>query len=190
MSAEIERYAALIEPLRASARSEDPAWNGTPFDWVRRLPSPRRRGAIGEALLAAILVEAGVTIERSPDPESDRLVGGIASEIKCAFRCERGRYTFMQIRPTHAFERLLLLGISPDRLDLYDLPRDVAIAAARRQHLGASGSGETLLLAFPADTPPASFAEYGGELSTGIARIVERCDPVSAARRDDGRSAS
>jgi hypothetical protein len=72
--------------------------------------------------------------------------------------------------------------VSPDRLDLYDLPRDVAIAAGRRQHLGASGSGETLLLAFSADDPPASFLPYGGPLATGIARIVARCVAVSAVK--------
>lgn len=179
MATDLVRLATLIAPLRPEAERDDPAWRGSPFDWVRRLPSPKRRGAIGEKLLTAILHEAGIPVEATDSIESDRCVGGLRTEIKTAFRSRSGRYTFMQIRPAHDFERLLLFGISPDRLDLYDLAKSEMLPHARRQHIGAHGSGETRLFFMPADAPPAWLAPFGGELEVALGLMRARLAATS-----------
>ena len=169
--------AAVAAPFRDELERADAAWADCPLDWVRRLPSPKRRGTLGERILSAYLVEHGIAVERTPDVEADRLVGGRRMEIKTAFRSGAGTYTFMQVRPAHDYTDLLLFGISPDTAHLWIVPKHVALPHTRPQHGGASGSGETRLLVIRAAAPPDWLSAWGGELDDAVARLALGAPP-------------
>lgn len=77
MDPDAQLLAALsLELERDYASSTDESWAGTPFAWVRTMSS-RRRGAIGEKLVAGWFAAKGANVVRSPDSEADRIIENI-----------------------------------------------------------------------------------------------------------------
>lgn len=154
---------------------DDSAWAGSPFEWLKKIPSSRTRGKAGEMLVERWCQAMGLTVERSPDSECDRVIEGHRIEIKMSTLWATGDYRFSQIREQD-YSHCLCLGISPFAAHGWLLPKAVLrrhVIGHMGQHTGGDAA-ETSWLGFDAASPLPWMRRYGGsldELMTRLARL-------------------
>jgi hypothetical protein len=161
--------AATLAPDYAPA-TDDP-WLGSPFQWIRVLPSGTR-GTIGVALVAGWCATKGFDVVHSRSSQADRIVHGHRFEIKLSTLWKNGRYAFQQLRDQD-YDYAFCLGVSPFEAHAWLIPKTVLkqyVIGHMGQHTGASGS-DTAWLRFKADKPYDWMAPYGGRLAD-VARLL------------------
>jgi hypothetical protein len=149
------------------------AWEGSPFGWIRSAAS-RRRGAIGEKLVAGWASANGFAVERSPDSEADRVIRGQRIEVKFSMLWETGIYKFQQVRDQD-YAHLFCLGISPFEVHAWMVPKEVLrehVIGVQGQHTGASGADTAWFSVLPAH-PPAWLSPWGGTLEEAKVLLEE-----------------
>ncbi|MCX7897442.1 MAG: hypothetical protein N2441_06175 [Rhodocyclaceae bacterium] len=176
--------ATLADTLRNDylKNKEDDPWLGSPFAWIRTLPS-RQRGKVGEQLIAGCCRELLLEVEDSPDSQADLIIEGRRVEIKFSTLWESGAYTFQQIRNQN-YEFIICLGVSPFLAQCWVIPKIVLheyVIGHTPQHAGREGT-DTYWLSFPAESPPAWIAPYGGQLSDAFAILMTWRRPSSPRR--------
>ena len=149
-------------------------WRGSPFDWIRRTSSARRKGAIGERLVAGYLACKGFDVTRSPDAEADRIIAGKRAEIKMSTLWDSGSYRFQQLRD-QAYEFVVCLGISPFDAHCWALPKSEIMKHWRAgdiasQHGGSRGQ-DTAWIEVNPDDVPSWLAKHGGRLTDAVTSI-------------------
>ena len=168
---EVRILAAISQALKVEYIDDDRSWEDSPFGWIRLHPS-RKRGAIGEKLVAGWLASRDFNISRSPDSDADRIVEGKRVEIKFSTLWASGGYKFQQLRDQN-YDIAVCLGIRPFDANCWVLPKADILRLwkdeqiIRTQHGGANGA-DTAWLAFQADDPPEWLSKYGGTLSDGL----------------------
>ena len=173
---EVRRLATASAILSAGFETAGDGWDGSPFAWIKRWPSSRTRGKIGEDLVAAWLAGRRFTVARSPDSDADRVVEGKRVEVKLSTRWKNGGYKFQQIRDQD-YEVLICLGLCPFDAHCWAVPKSEVLrrwrdgaAGISSQHGGAAGT-DTAWLSFQHADPPAWLAPFGGSLRNGLASI-------------------
>ena len=141
---------------------QDRIWNGSPFDWIRRLPS-RRKGKIGEQLVSGWCATQGFDVTSSRDSDADRIIAGRRVEIKMSTLWKSGIYKFQQLRDQD-YSYVMCIGISPFDAQCWVIPKDVIWVNTPPQHGGSRGT-DTRWLSFKAVNPPEWLAEYGGRFN-------------------------
>lgn len=129
-------------------------WIGSPFEWILALPS-RSKGAVGEKLVAEWCIHNGLLVERSPSTQADRIINGHRIEIKLSTLWAGNSYRFQQIRDQD-YEHLLCLGLSPNEVHCWLLPKDLLHKYVIRhmgQHTGATGKDTAWLEVNPLSVP-------------------------------------
>lgn len=111
---EVEILATYSGCLQSDYDKDDPAWRSSPFDWIKKINSSRRKGTIGEKLISGYLACKGFDVNRSPDSEADRIVGGKRVEIKMSTLWEAGHYKFQQFRDQN-YDFVVCLGLSKSK---------------------------------------------------------------------------
>jgi hypothetical protein len=147
-------------------RADVSPWDGSPFEWILR-QSSRRRGAIGEKLVAGWSAAKDFDVLKPRNSDADRIINNVRVEIKTSTLWENGQYKFQQIRDQE-YDFLFALGISPFDAHAWLIPKH-ALMNGRKigltgQHTGAQGT-DTSWLGFRATTPPDWLDPYGGSLS-------------------------
>lgn len=150
-----EKYAKQLE-----------GWTGSPFAWILTLPS-RTRGAVGEEIVAAWLTSNGSKVSRASHTGCDRIVDGENMEIKFSTRWKTGGFKFQQLRDQD-YASVFCLGVSPNDVQAWLIPKAVAWDHATPQHGGRLGT-DTKWLCFQADSPPNWLSAYGGSLADVLA---------------------
>lgn len=169
----LANYSTLLEKDYGEPKD---IWAGSPFAWIRSQPS-RKKGAIGEKLVAGWLAAKGFDVVRSPDGDADRVVNGARAEIKFSTLWASGYYKFQQLRDQD-YLFAICLGVSPFDAHCWVLPKDVIISQWRigdglvTQHGGRRGS-DTAWLNVDPSSPPAWLRDYGGRLSDA-AKLVTK----------------
>src|SRR5689334_9281275 len=91
---EVRALASISSTLAAEYRQEgENIWEGSPFEWIRT-QSSRRRGKIGEQLLAGFLAARDFTVGPSRSSDADRRVNDKLVEVKFSTLWESGVYKF------------------------------------------------------------------------------------------------
>ena len=152
-------------------------WDASPFGWIRREPS-RRKGAIGEALVRDWAAQEGMQVEPAIDSGHDCRIDGMAIEVKFSLVWGGGEFVFQQIRD-QSYEVACLLGLEPQRVHLWAVPKQVLWENATGQHMGAAAQ-DTRWLRFSAVQPSTWLEPFGGPLPEARAALEK-------ARRDLGR---
>lgn len=172
---EVQLLAALAEGLTTEYQTEeDLSWSRSPFGWIRK-QSSRRKGAIGEKLVAGWCAARDINVLRSPDAEADRILEGVRTEIKFSTLWENQSYRFQQIRDQD-YELLVCLGISPFTAHAWVFEKEFlvsntgALAGLSGQHRGAEGRDTTWLSVSPADVHT-WMETFGGDLRTAMQRL-------------------
>lgn len=109
-------------------------WEASPFGWIRREPS-RRKGSIGEALVRDWATQEGTQVERPTDSGHDCRINGLLIEVKFSLVWAGGQFVFQQIRD-QSYEVACLLGLEPQRVHLWAVPKLVLWKHATGQHTG------------------------------------------------------
>lgn len=173
--------AATIQ-LDYAPASEDP-WAGSPFQWILAQPS-RRKGAIGEQLVAGWCAAKGFDVVRSGDSEADRIIEGHRVEITFSTLWAGGGYKFQQIRDQR-YEYLFCIGVAPFDAHAWLIPKPVLlehVIGHTGQHTGAAGT-DTAWLGFNAANPYPWMAPYGPRLSDVRRLLQENGRGPHAVRR-------
>lgn len=166
-------FEAAREELSAAA-SEDP-WSTSPYKWLRELQS-RTRGKAGEQIIAGWLTSEGFTVGKASSSNSDRSVELTQVEIKLSTQWDSGEFRFQQIRDQD-YRFVILLGVMPQELKVWILPKKVALKHSTPQHTGKGGA-ETRWLAFDATNPPKWMSRYGGNAQDAIAAVRRYLQPT------------
>ncbi|TSC71591.1 MAG: hypothetical protein G01um101438_1022 [Parcubacteria group bacterium Gr01-1014_38] len=156
--------AATLKGDYVKIDAEDP-WAGSPFAWIRTQAS-RRRGKIGEQLIAGWCAAKGLDVVGSDDLESDRIINGRRVEIKFSTPWNTGFYKFQQLRYQN-YDYAICLGISPFDADCWVLSKKILrshVLGHTPQHAGRSGK-DTFWLTVKVGKPPPWLRSCGGTLA-------------------------
>ncbi len=149
-------------------------WEGSPFQWIVHTRSSRRKGAIGERLVAGWAAAKDLDVVRSPNSEADRVIDGHLVEIKFSTLWENGTYTFQQIRE-QTYDVLFCLGISPFDAHAWVIPKAVLrehVIGMTGQHTGAAGQETAWMKDVDPSNPPSWLRPYGGTLREAFSVLV------------------
>ncbi len=158
---ELAKFVQVAEAVSKEYAANLEGWTGSPFLWILTLPS-RAKGAAAEKIIDSWLTDNGFRVQRATHSGCDRIVNGINLEIKFSTLWKSGGYKFQQLR-NQDYEFVFCLGISPEQVHAWLVPKAVAWEHAIPQHGGSVGT-DTKWLGFQADNPPHWMSEYGGSL--------------------------
>ena len=173
---EVQVLAGISAVLQAEYASEETAWIGSPFAWIKTRPS-RQVGAIGEKLVAGWLAARDFNVARSPDSDADRIIENMRVEIKFSTLWKTGLYKFQQLRDQR-YELVICLGVSPFSAHCWAIPKTEILHQWREggglssQHGGAAGSDTAWLSVIPGSEPD-WLQPFGGTLSDGLRKVAE-----------------
>jgi hypothetical protein len=148
-----EAFATLANGVRAQFVPAVDPWAGSPYRWLKDLPTATRSKA-AVTLLAAWLSRAGIPVVRRSGPGGHQLVSGVDRvEVKLSTAWATGEYRFQGVHDGPV-ERFALLGVSPDQVHLWLVPR----AAAVDRLEGSAG-----WISVCAAAPPGWLSRFGGD---------------------------
>ena len=141
-------------------------WRRSPFNWLLTL-APGTRGAIARRMVEEWVAALGLSAHQMTDHRQRYVVvEGKRIQVKFSTLWNNGEYRFQQIRDQD-YDYVLCLGISPDDVHTWLIPKDEMLEHLRGragQHTGA-GAHETYWISVaPAGGEP-WLADYGNQLS-------------------------
>ncbi|MBI2899390.1 MAG: hypothetical protein HYY17_04350 [Planctomycetes bacterium] len=155
--------------LQTDCATDDLAWEGSPFAWIKSRPS-RLRGKIGGQLAAGWCAARGLDVTAAPDCECDRMIGGLRAEVRFSAWSAQGGYTFQPFRDQR-YDVAVCLGVSPFDAHCWVIPKDVLmrhVIEHTPQHTGARGRDTFWIHALDPANAPDWLASYGGRLKRAI----------------------
>ncbi|MCD6303030.1 MAG: hypothetical protein J7M15_05855 [Anaerolineae bacterium] len=169
---DVRMLASIAEALRGDYvnREQEAQWAGSPFDWIRKTSS-RRKGKIGEQLVAGWCAAKGFSVSASGDSEADRVIVGFRTEIKLSTLWGNGGFKYQQIRDQE-YDIAICLGIMPFDARCWILPKKVLyenVIGHTLQHMGRYGSDTFWIAVENPDRLPRWMSPYGGRLSEAFA---------------------
>lgn len=174
---------SISQSLEGEYRARADEWEGSPFAWLRRIPS-RQRGAVGERLVAEWLTRRGFKVARSGDPEADRIVEGSRVEIKFSTLWQNGSYAFQQIRDQR-YDIIVCLGVAPSDAHCWVMPKADVMRLWREESVihtqhGGAGGIDTAWFRVKPTAVPEWLVPFGGTLSEAFHVLARRCggDPL------------
>lgn len=163
-TSDFELLATAANYIRADFQEDRLAWEGSPFEWVLKLP-PGSKGKLGKQLVFQWCALKGLAVDRSPDSEADMLINGHRVEIKFSTLWKVGIYKFQQIREQN-YEYSVCLGISPKEAHCWVVSKSILrqnVIGHLGQHTGLSGQ-ETAWFPVNPNNPPGWLTTCGGTL--------------------------
>jgi len=180
---EVRALATIAATLAVDyAPSENDPWEGSPFKWIRSLPS-RTVGAIGEQLVAGWSAAKGFDVTRTGNSDADRIIEGHRIEIKFSTLWKSGGYKFQQIRDQE-YDFCFCLGVSPFDAHAWLIPKAVLleyVIGHMGQHTGAGG-GDTAWLGFDVGNEYEWMKPCGGTLAE-VRQLLESAGRGNHTRR-------
>ena len=164
ISDEFNLLASAASYIKPEFDKVSSAWQGSPFEWVLRLPSASK-GKLGKRLVYQWCGIKGLSIDSSPDSQADMLINGHRVEIKFSTLWEANIYKFQQIRDQN-YEYAVCLGISPFDAHCWVVSKQILkkhVIGHMGQHTGSAGQ-ETAWFAVKPNSPPDWLAPCGGTL--------------------------
>ncbi len=172
---------SISAPYQKRIAEDDELWDGSPFDWIRRLPS-RTRGSIGQELSRFIFDENGY---KPAKRKNSFEVSGTIIISRSSMLWEGDHWAFQQVRNT-SFDFLFCLGLYPDSASAWLIPKGELYdpdgnlqdkEGWGRQHGGKSGKEDAWLTVYP-NSVPAWLGKFGGEVSF-VPAVLKRLLPSS-----------
>lgn len=168
---EVLLLASIAASLEADYPSQQDDWAASPFGWIKRQPS-RTVGKIGEQLVSGWCAARGFDVTRAPNSDSDRVIGGLLTEIKFSTLWKGGFFKFQQLRDQR-YDIAVCLGLSPFDAHCWIVPKAVLFdqpEGVQPQHGGQSGT-DTMWLQVNPRQSPMWLHEWGGSLAEAYAAL-------------------
>jgi len=80
-NSDFQLLASITTHIRNEFDEDDGDWAGSPFAWIRKLPSGSR-GKLGKRLVASWCAAKGLLIDSSQNPGADLVISRHRAEIK------------------------------------------------------------------------------------------------------------
>jgi hypothetical protein len=163
-SSDFDLLANAANFIKEDLKKENAAWEGSPFEWVLRLP-PGSKGKLGKQLVLQWCALKELAVDKSPDSDADMLINGHRVEVKFSTLWEKGYYKFQQIRDQD-YEYSICLGISPFDVHCWVISKIILKTHVIRhlgQHTGSKGQ-ETAWFPVNPMNPPEWLTSCGGTL--------------------------
>lgn len=120
-------------------------WDGSTFELIRTISSPRAKGAIGEKLTSDVMTHLGHVVTKPSNSGHDRIIDGYKTEIKLSTTWDNrlDTFTWQQIR-NQDYDRIIFIGVNPYDISFYwaeksDLVTHIFGNDHYRQHAGKNG---------------------------------------------------
>lgn len=147
-------------------------WEGSPFEPLRRMAN-KRKSAVGVWMFHRIVQQRFGFAPTSPkSPVSSREIEGKIFKIKMSMQWETGAFAFEQIREDESYAYMVLLGLCPDDVYMWIVPKPKLIDESKAQHAESSR-----WVRFEPETPPEWLAPHGGPIAVGIEALVRILRP-------------
>ncbi len=171
---EVRRLATVASVLSDDYRIANDPWAGSPFAWLKNIPSSSTRGKAFQDIVERWCAAKGLDVTRSPDKDADRVISGLRTEIKGSTLWQNGSYKFQQLRDQN-YGMVVCLGVSPFDAHCWVIEKETVMTLwsngkISSQHGGASGRDTAWITVNP-DQPPNWLRPYGGTLGAGFARL-------------------
>lgn len=155
---------AMMETLEAKP---DP-WRGSPFAPLRPL-KPLQKSKVARAMLVRWFQETGIVVTAKTIAGNATLIlpDNQVAVVKLSMLWEEGLYRFQQVKDWD-YQVALLFGLSPQRANLWIVPRDELLTRSVPQH----GLDSRMLTVRP-ENPPVWLRQYGGTLAQASAIFKE-----------------
>lgn len=162
------RAASISQQYLQKIADDDAFWAGSPFDWIRRLPS-RTRGAIVRTLAESIFEQNGYAPQHRPNSFE---IDGTNIISRSSMIWETGDWKFQQVRDTN-FDFLFCLGLLPHSASAWLMPKSELYLADGSltdrpgwaiQHGGQTGTEDAWLNVDPTNVQP-WLNQFGGDVS-------------------------
>jgi len=163
-SLDFDLLASSANFIKKDLEKEYATWENSPFKWVLHLPAGSK-GKLGKHLVYQWCAVKGLSVDRSPDSQSDMLVNGHRVEVKLSTLWKSGIYKFQQIRDQN-YEYAICLGISPFEAHCWVVSKELLlkyVIGHMGQHTGLSGL-ETSWITVNPSQPLDWLASCGGTL--------------------------
>lgn len=166
----------LSQKHHANAKAEeDEAWEGSPFDWIRKEASSTK-GRIGRDLVTSLLESAGFNPARRGTALE---VNAKTIRVKTSLMWGAGDFKFEQFRDSN-YDFVFCLGLHPDSAYGWFIPKEELIDEGSmqdrdgltHQHGGQTGT-EDFWLAVNASNVPAWLMPFGGTTDT-VLKILQK----------------
>lgn len=163
-NSDFDLLASAANYIKKDFEKSHSKWHGSPFEWILCLPTGSK-GSLGKRLVKQWCALKELSVDRSPDSESDMLINGNRVEIKFSTLWEAGIYKFQQIREQN-YAYCILLGVSPFEAHCWVVSKTILrkyVIGHMGQHTGLT-SQETAWLTVNPQTPPDWLKKCGGTL--------------------------
>ena len=168
--------AASRNVQRRFVSADSDEWRDSPFEWLKKIPSPRTRGAQAERLVARWLSATGFAIAATGDTQADLLVNGRRAEVKMSTPWKgSGTYRFQQIRDQD-YDFMICIGLSPSEAHCWVLSKALLLRQVIRQGYGqhgGAGSEDTAWLAVDPHNPQSWLLPRNGDLNEALTLVRE-----------------
>ena len=161
---DFERLGRMAEALVAEYDDGSLAeWEASPIGWIRQVSSAHKRGKIGEEIVRAWAGSEGLAVAGPGVRAHECVIGDLRIEVKTSLRWNNDRFVFLGLRDFD-YHGVALLGLAPNDLRLWIVPKELLWERAQKQLRGA-GRIESKWLSFAASKPPAWLEGWGGSFA-------------------------
>ncbi len=163
----------LLKVMQRKYESDN-QYRNSRYNWMRNCPSGRK-GKIAEDLILEWCTAKKLRSERGDKKNYDLLIENKRVEVKLSFLWETGIFKFQQIRNKQSYQYCLCLGISPDEINAWLIPKNELRRdrpGLQPQHGGKKGV-DTKWLSFSPEHPPKWIKKYGDDLSA-VQRLLKK----------------
>lgn len=159
--------AAILEKVRCNFEFTNKSrWSeGSKNLWIRKL-STCGKGVVGERLAAEYLRTVGNNnVGRGIGPEHDLMVDGTKYEAKLSCLNETGLFKWLQIRVQDDYQKLFLIGVYPEHVRAWCLPKEdlgdlVFKGILKAQQGGRRHNSQIMYLGVDAESIPEWLSQY------------------------------
>jgi len=166
VSSNDEKILQKVLKQREKEYESDNKFKNSPYKWLKNCPSGRK-GKIAEDLILEWCAVKKLRSERGDKKNYDLLIENKRVEVKLSFLWETGVFKFQQIRNKQNYQYCLCLGVSPDEISAWLIPKNELRRnrpGLKPQHGGKKGV-DTKWLSFRPEDPPKWIDKYGDGLS-------------------------
>ena len=162
---EFSKMAQISKDLEPYYRVDNDTWADSPFEWIKKMPTPGEKGVAGARMVIQWLNANNFPASATKNADSNLSIHGKAIALKFATLSEKGKYIFNQIRDQE-YDFLMCIGVMPRdahgwiapkrRINNGDFPTKERDSIRGQysfglQHGGDDGDGNTWQLSL---TPP------------------------------------
>lgn len=140
----------LVEQIRLEymANLEAPQrdlWKGSRYEWIKQIESNVAKGGIGEKIARSFHIANGKIVTDRTSKQNDFVtIGRTTDRVENKLSCLNidGTFKWLSIRIQEDYNKLSLVGVYPNSVSIWHLPKRELLRLHDRKKLGYSNGGK------------------------------------------------